>query len=96
MFFKLFDRNDIEYGKWMLFIDAGVEDFEIYYTTLPNADKMSVNDTGIYNKRCRLPYVDEMADVYIRAVSPDEIEYSVSKGEEPGENAKIVRKKLES
>ena len=71
-----------------------VFDFEIYYTTLPNANKMSINDTGIYNSRCRLPYADEEADVYICAVSPDEIEYAISKGEELGDDVEVIRKKV--
>lgn len=34
---------------------------------------MSVNETGIYNKRCRLPYTDINADIYIRYT--EDIEY---------------------
>ena len=56
---------------------------------------MSVNDNGIYTKSCKLSVTDENAEVYIRAVSPDEIEYAVSKDGVPGENAECIRIKLE-
>lgn len=92
-FKTVLDRNKIDYGQWVCLIDAGIEDFEIYYTSLPNAAKMSVEETGIYNKRCRLPYTDENADVYIRCVedSPEDIEYCISDSEEPSEDTEIIR-----
>ena len=91
-FRMILDRTLVEYGQWIYLIDAGSEDFEIYFTSQPNAAKMSVNETGIYNKRCRLPYVDENADVYIRCVedSPEDIEYCISKGE-PLDDVDVVR-----
>lgn len=91
-FRMVLDRTLVNYGQWVCLIDAGSEDFEIYFTSQPNASKMLINETGIYNKRCRLPYVDEDADVYIRCVedSPEDIEYCISKGE-PSEHADVVR-----
>ena len=91
-FRMVLDRTLVDYGQWVCLIDAGSEDFEIYYTSQPNASKMSIDETGIYNKRCRLPYVDEEADVYIRCVedSPEDIEYCISKGE-PMDDADVVR-----
>ena len=89
----ILDRNKIDYGQWIYLIDAGIEDFEIYYTSLPNAAKMLVEETGIYNKRCRLPFTDENADVYIRCVedAPEDIEYCVSRSDEPSEDTEIIR-----
>lgn len=89
----ILDRNKIDYGQWIYLIDAGIEDFELYYTSLPNAAKMLVNETGIYNKRCRLPFTDENADVYIRCVedAPEDIEYCVSRSDEPSEDTEIIR-----
>lgn len=91
-FKMILDRTIVDYGRWVCLIDAGSEDFEIYYTSLPNAAKMSVNETGIYNKRCRLPYTDENADVYIRCIedSPEDIEYCISV-DEPDEKVEVVR-----
>lgn len=93
MFRVVLDRNDVVYDKWERFIDAGVEDFEIYYTSLPSAGKMSADDSAIHKKRCRLPFVDPEADVWIRAIeeAPDDIEYAVSKDKEPDESAEITR-----
>lgn len=93
-FQMLINRNDVEYGKWEWFIDAS-DDFEIYYTALPGASKMSVDEEGIHNKSCKLSEKDEDAEVYIRAVSPDEIEYIISKDGEPEEDAEGIRVRLE-
>lgn len=91
-FKMVLDRTLVDYGQWVLLTDAGVEDFEIYYTSQPNAAKMAISETGIYKKRCRLPYVDEAADVYIRCVedSPEELEYCISK-DEPNDDAAGTR-----
>lgn len=91
-FKMILDRTLVDYGQWVLLTDAGVEDFEIYYTSQPNAAKMAISETGIYKKRCRLPYVDEDADVYIRCVedSPEELEYCISK-DEPNDDAEGTR-----
>lgn len=91
-FHMVLDRTLVDYGQWVLLTDAGVEDFEIYYTSQPNAAKMSINETGIYKKRCRLPYTDENSDVYIRCVddSPEDIEYCISHSE-PDDNVEVIR-----
>lgn len=91
-FKMVLDRTLVDYGQWVLLTDAGVEDFEIYYTSQPNAAKMAISETGIYKKRCRLPYVDEDADVYIRCVedSPEELEYCISK-DEPNDDVEGTR-----
>ena len=91
-FKMVLDRTLVDYGQWVLLTDAGVKDFEIYYTSQPNAAKMAISETGIYKKRCRLPYVDEDADVYIRCVedSPEELEYCISK-DEPNDDAEGTR-----
>lgn len=92
-FQMVLDRNDVVYGQWERFIDASVEDFEIYYTSLPSAGKMPVDDPAIHKKRCRLPYTDPNADVYIRAIeeAPDDIEYVVSKQDKPAADAVSIR-----
>ena len=91
------DRNQVDYGQWVEFIDAGVEDFEIYYTSLPSASKMSVDEQGVYKKRCRLSEVDENKNVYIRCVedAPEDIEYCVADSVEAAQSAKAVRVHLE-
>jgi len=87
------DRNKVSYGQWTRLINAGVKNFEIYYTSLPSAGKMAIDETGIYKKRCRLSEVDENADIYIRTVedAPEDIEYCVSTSEQPPEDVQITR-----
>ena len=92
-FKMVLDRNQVAYGQWVRLIDAGVADFEIYYTSLPNAAKMAITETGIYNKRCRLSETNESADVFIRCVddSPEDIEYCISESEKPAADVEAVR-----
>ncbi|OAH52820.1 MULTISPECIES: biotin/lipoyl-containing protein [Bacillaceae] len=76
-FKTIIDREE-SYNKWHLFIDASEEDFEIYYTSLPEA---STNQLGIkqtQRKKLRIEYVDDSAFVYIRRVSPTVLEYVVA------------------
>lgn len=92
-FKMVLDRTLVAYGQWVCLTDASVEDFEIYYTSLPNAAKMSIDETGIYNKRCRLPYTSDNADVFIRCVedAPEDMEYCISEGEPSAAPAGVVR-----
>ena len=87
------DRNEAVYGEWVRFGVANNEDFEIYYTSLPSAGKMSVTDSAIRKIRCRLAVVDSDADIYIRTIeeAPEDIEYCVAKDGEPDETSKVIR-----
>lgn len=70
-----------DYGVWYEFIDADQEDFELYYTTLPECveGKLRINgNTGVGRHHLRIEDVRNDAAVYIRAVSPHKIEYTVS------------------
>lgn len=88
-----FDRNRVEYGQWVKFVSASQEDFEIYYTSLPSAGKMFIDETGIYNKRCRLSKANPDAYIYIRSFedSPEDIEYCISMNDEPDDDVEIKR-----
>lgn len=76
--FNLVIDKKIELGKWFRFIDAGVSKFEIYYTTLTEAKtgKLLINDVD--RVRVSLDAVSERANVYIRALSFNEIECVVA------------------
>lgn len=80
--FEVLTDRDIEYGKWIEFIDAGEYDFELYYTNLPEAvgNKMSIH--GVSKKNCRIDETRDDAMVYIRAVEPSVMEYCAAFGEE--------------
>lgn len=74
------DRSN-KYWEWNKFIDACYEDFELYYTSLPEAISNSLNIEETKRKKCRIDVISEDKDVnvYIRFVSPTEIEYVVAR-----------------
>jgi len=77
------DRED-SYNQWIDFIDAGVNQFEIFYRSYPVAstDELSIDDESIKKLLVTINIVDENALVYIRLVSPTQIEYVVALGDE--------------
>lgn len=74
----MIDRNTIGYNEWVRFINAGEPDFEIYYTSLPDARNMCVGDDGVKLIKCQIDNVDIDQDVFIRVIAPDQLEYVVS------------------
>lgn len=76
-FKPVIDRN-VEYNKWIKFIDAVDYDFEIYYTALPEASGGSMPINGIAKKRCSIDETNDDAFVYIRVVEPSVIEFVVA------------------
>lgn len=86
-YFKvIIDRNN-DYHKWYDFIDGDEEDFEIYYTDLPEAstNHMKIQDTK--RKKCKIELTNDQARVFLRTISPTMIEYVVAteKGIQGGE-----------
>ncbi|MDE7089030.1 MAG: hypothetical protein K2O54_02820 [Prevotella sp.] len=78
--------RELKYNEWFFFIDAGVSEFELYYSTLP---EVTTNRTDINNslkKHCTLQTTSDSANVYIRAVSPTVIEYAVAESDEDIKN----------
>ena len=75
------DRN-IEYNQWYEFVSAGRENFELYYSTLPEVVTNHVSSDKVFKKRLKISHTDVDAKICIRAVSPTEIEYVVFKNEE--------------
>ena len=80
--FNLVIDKKIELGKWFKFIDAGVSKFEIYYTTLTEAKTGKLLIQDVDRIRLAIDSVSERANVYIRALSFNEIEYVVAYPEE--------------
>lgn len=76
-FKPVIDRN-IPYNKWVKFIDATEEDFELYYTNLPEATTNQLDSKDLNKKMCRIKETDKDAYVYLRAISPTVIEFVVS------------------
>lgn len=84
--FKLVLDKNINFNEWIKFIDASEENFEIYYTTLPVARGNDLSTAEIERIRLEIEKTYEDADIYIRAVGLDEIEYVVSKEDMIKEN----------
>ena len=80
--FEVLTDRDIEYGKWIEFIDASEPDFELYYTDLPEAVGNQMSIHGVSKKNCRIDETRDDATVYIRAVEPSVLEYCAAFGEE--------------
>ena len=76
--FKTVVDQEEKYNIWHLFIDASEEDFEIYYTSLPEASTNQLDLKQAQRKKLRIENVDDSAFVYIRTVSPTVIEYVVA------------------
>ena len=73
--FQVVIDRDTPYRQWVEFIDAMEEDFEIYYTDLPEAVGNSLDASTIRKKHCRLPETNDDAMVYLRILEPSVIEF---------------------
>lgn len=80
--FEVVTNRDIEYGKWVEFIDASESDFELYYSDLPEAAGNQMSISGVSKKICRIDETMDDAMVYIRAIEPSVLEYCAAIGEE--------------
>jgi hypothetical protein len=67
-----------DYNVWYNYIDAGLEDFELYYTKLPESVNGDLSISSALMKRERIDVVDDDAFVFIRAVDPRTVEYVVA------------------
>ncbi|MGL4990627.1 MAG: hypothetical protein ACRC57_05595 [Sarcina sp.] len=76
--FNLIIDKKIELGKWFEFIDASVSKFEIYYTTLAEAKTGKLLVADVDRIRLIIDAVSERANIYIRALTFNEIEYVVA------------------
>lgn len=77
------ERN-IDYNIWVEFIDAYEKDFELLYTSLPEATTNQMDVTRVKRMPCRIneSYDEEDINVYLRAVEPDTLEYVTGKYED--------------
>ena len=78
--FKSIIGRESRYNEWIEFIDASRESFELYISSqsLVSNNKTPIDDNGIKKRILKIDIVDEDAFVYIRVVSPNEIEYVVA------------------
>ena len=78
--FKMEIDREVGIGKWVEFIDAYEDRFEIYYTSQPKATNNNMDIKNVMRKKCKVSVTseDEDVNVFIRFVSPSKIEYVVA------------------
>ncbi|MGN0600742.1 MAG: hypothetical protein ACI4JK_12730 [Oscillospiraceae bacterium] len=73
-FMVVLSRDD-EYNKWVDIDIPADDEFELYYTTLPEATTNNMSIVSASKKRCKLTNTNEEADIFIRAIAPTQIEF---------------------
>lgn len=92
---------DICQNQTLYFADCGCDVFEIYYSDLPSAatdTELPLDVGGVYKLSCYIASPDENAEIWIRCLSNDTIEYCLSReksGPTEAETAKAVKVRLE-
>ncbi|EII5643090.1 molecular chaperone DnaK [Vibrio cholerae] len=86
-FKPLIDR-EVTFNQWVEFTYADYQKFEIYYTDHPSCTtgQMAINDASIKKKTVKLDFTDQHASVYLRVISPTEIEYVIALPEQVASN----------
>lgn len=79
----LFDpltSEKMKYNQWLLFTDAYVEDFEIYYSSLPQvtAKQTDIKDVKMLRRRIEKTYEDDNVGIYVCAVNAKTLAYAVA------------------
>lgn len=83
--FQALITRDTPYGQWHEYYDAGVADFEFYYTTSPTAGRrvmLPMTETKVCGRQLPDNAVNEDWSIFLRAVSPSELEYVVAASKE--------------
>ncbi|MCK8132216.1 hypothetical protein [Pseudoalteromonas sp. 2CM28B] len=78
-FKPIVDREN-KFNEWVEFIDAGYQKFELYYSEQPTSStgKVLASDDSIKKKSIKLDLTDDEAMVYIKIISPTQIEYVIA------------------
>ena len=90
-YFVFYLNRDCEYNAWKPYYDAGENRFEFYYTTSTTAERtrgLLVSEAKKSRQKLPANAVNEDWMIYLRAVSPDTIEFAVA------ENDEAVRKNI--
>ena len=90
--FKVKIDREMEYNRWIEFIDASQDSFEIYYTSSPLANKNSlpITDNSIKKIRLNISKVDEDLSVFIKLINSTTFEYGVGSGVDDVEEIKVM------
>lgn len=83
-FYCVIDKDIQEYGVWVKFCTASREDFDIWFTRSAAApsNKMPIDQIGVYSETGFVSDPASERAVFIRLVSPTEIEYVVASEED--------------
>ena len=78
--FRVVIPKDTDYNKWVDFIDACEDTFELYYSTqsIVTTNRVDISDTAIKKRILKTDIVDEDGLVYIRLINPTTLEYVVA------------------
>jgi len=82
--FKVILDRQTPYQQWVKFIDARCSDFELYFSSVSavSTNKTPIADNSIQRKRLNIEQPHDDAHVYLRLISPTELEYVVAKQDE--------------
>lgn len=90
--------KQVPYQSWAAFCYADEEDFEIYYTSEPQAIENQMPPEAVKHVNCRIE-ADDVSDaddtmIYIRKVKPDTIEYAVGTEEDFSQEDVVKQKHI--
>lgn len=90
--------KQVPYQSWAAFCYADEEDFEIYYTSEPQAIENQMPPEAVKHVNCRIE-ADDVSDaddtmIYIRKVKPDTIEYAVGTEEDFSQKDVVEQKHI--
>lgn len=90
--------KQVPYQSWAAFCYADEEDFEIYYTSEPQAIENQMPPEAVKHVNCRIE-ADDVSDaddtmIYIRKVKPDTIEYTVGTEEDFSQKDVVEQKHI--
>ena len=79
-FYCVIDKDVHKYHTWIRFCTASREDFDIWFTRSAAAptNKMMIDQIGVYSETGFVSEPSTEKSVYIRLVSPTEIEYVIA------------------
>lgn len=88
-FYCVIDKDNSSYNEWIKFCRASKEEFDIWFTRSATAptNKIPINQIGVYSEIGFLDVPMPEKNVYIRLVSPTDIEYVVATEEEINNNS---------
>lgn len=95
--FKMIMNRDVEMNSWIELIPSDRKEFEVFFTDIPYATTNDLDIKSANKIKCSIDEVDEDKNIYIRAISHEDIEYTVASEAEIKDSnysGKIIARKL--